>query len=424
MKKVLIVAYHFPPENAIGALRPMGLVRHLPRHGWEPLVLTARHGDRTELAGRIRLFETDPFDLSFLGRRRSAAARPAPGDGPVITGDPQGPLKAFLKSLLAFPDRNNGWYLAATRRGHEVVRTCGADAVLSTSPPMTAALVARRLCAAHRIPWAADLRDLWTQYHRYPYGRLRKALETRLERWTLGQASVVTVVSDVRAAKLRTLHPGTDVRDVTLGFDEDDFRGTVPERDPGGRFVVTHAGKLKGRQDAGPFLRALAELLAEGVVDPGRVRVDFWGLVSRNVPTQVAELGLERVVAFHPTIPRREVVPKLQGSQLLLLCQWNDPAETGIHPGKLFDYLGARVPVLSVGDHADVASRVVEETGAGVRARDVHEAKAHLAALYRAFLATGSVPYGGREVEIRRYSYEAIAARFARILDEACGGRR
>ena len=40
MKKVLIVAYAFPPHQAIGSQRPFGLAKYFPQYGWEPVVLT------------------------------------------------------------------------------------------------------------------------------------------------------------------------------------------------------------------------------------------------------------------------------------------------------------------------------------------------------------------------------------------------
>ena len=40
--KVLIIAYHFPPDAAVGALRPQKFVKYLPEFGWKPYVLTIR----------------------------------------------------------------------------------------------------------------------------------------------------------------------------------------------------------------------------------------------------------------------------------------------------------------------------------------------------------------------------------------------
>src|SRR6266542_5659957 len=40
MKRVLLVAYHYPPSTAVGAVRPSKFARYLPDLGWQPIVLT------------------------------------------------------------------------------------------------------------------------------------------------------------------------------------------------------------------------------------------------------------------------------------------------------------------------------------------------------------------------------------------------
>src|SRR5437870_2708413 len=42
MRKILIVAYHFPPDAAVGALRPAKFAKYLPAFDWEPVILTVK----------------------------------------------------------------------------------------------------------------------------------------------------------------------------------------------------------------------------------------------------------------------------------------------------------------------------------------------------------------------------------------------
>jgi hypothetical protein len=41
---------------------------------------------------------------------------------------------------------------------------------------------------------------------------------------------------------------------------------------------------------------------------------------------------------------------------VLLLLLWNDPRERGVYTGKLFEYLGARRPILGIGPADNVAA--------------------------------------------------------------------
>ena len=75
------------------------------------------------------------------------------------------------------------------------------------------------------------------------------------------------------------------------------------------------------------------------------------------------------MVIQHGVIPRKEILEKQRQSQLLLLLDWNDPKELGVCPGKLYEYLAAQRPVLSVGGYNGVVKDLLEETDAGFYCR-------------------------------------------------------
>ena len=55
MKRVLMVAYHFPPlAGSSGIQRTLRFVQQLPSFGWQPLVLTAATGPVLE---KLRQYE-------------------------------------------------------------------------------------------------------------------------------------------------------------------------------------------------------------------------------------------------------------------------------------------------------------------------------------------------------------------------------
>ena len=73
-KTVLIVASCYPPVSAMGSVRMASFVRHLPTHGWKPLLVTARPGLRTVDAGERtsedpRICRTRAIDVGALVSR-------------------------------------------------------------------------------------------------------------------------------------------------------------------------------------------------------------------------------------------------------------------------------------------------------------------------------------------------------------------
>ena len=137
MKKVLIIAYHTPPDPGIGALRPLGLGSYLPEFGWEPQFLTAKmeSDGRDELKQKFKVHEALPFDmLHFLRHPFSKgvttdAARFATPQLTAKENEPSGfkALKHRLKSSTAFPDRHNGWWIRTRKMAREIVKREGID---------------------------------------------------------------------------------------------------------------------------------------------------------------------------------------------------------------------------------------------------------------------------------------------------------
>src|SRR5438270_10883901 len=44
LRSVLILTFHFPPSAASGSFRLLGFARHLPKFGWEPVVVAPPRG--------------------------------------------------------------------------------------------------------------------------------------------------------------------------------------------------------------------------------------------------------------------------------------------------------------------------------------------------------------------------------------------
>ena len=423
-----MIAYHFPPENVMGALRPLGLAKYLPQFGWEPIVLIPQwsYGSRDDLKKSMNIVEVSPFDIFLYLRGKShnqikaeVKQNPSiPAKGKNLVRDY---IQHQLKTVLAFPDRNNGWTRIAMRAADKILRENDIRCIFTTSSPWTTAVIGKKLKLRHKIPWVADFRDLWSQYHRYSYCALRHLIETQYEKNTLKYADHLVMVSEERAIKWRKLHQDKKISALTLGFDEDDFRN-VPIAQRKDKFVLTYAGNIKEKHFPEPLLKAIYELIRENRMDRRRVELNFWGVVPERVVEEAKNLGVTDMVHFHPLIPRGEVLKKSRESHVLVLLNWDSPDELGVHPGKLFEYLGARIPILSIGRFPTVVAKVLEQTGAGVHLTNFGKLKSYLNKAYDAFCREGSLPYQGRDEEIDLFTYRSISQKLAQILTSVSGG--
>jgi hypothetical protein len=176
MKKVLVVAYHFPPGGGPGVQRVLKHVTYLREAGWQPVVLTVENGDfpaRDEsLMAKIpsdvavvRVPILEPYDIyrRFMGGKGAAI------DVNVNKADSQRTgikerIAEFIRATFFIPDARVGWLLTAVKRGEAVIREHGIEAIYSSSPPYTCALIARALKRRTGLPWVAGFRDPWTQF--------------------------------------------------------------------------------------------------------------------------------------------------------------------------------------------------------------------------------------------------------------------
>ena len=365
MKRVLLIATQYPRPGA--ATRTAGLVKYLPRFGWTVSMITT---------ARPRLFRTDadivevPSRDHIEGMKSRAGIKPGESTAQRMAG-PSSPNRSqrtsFIvrtgKSILAYPDEQRGWMKPATEAATELVRDRGPDAVLSSSPGVSSHVVAARVVKESGLPWVADLRDLWSENPYSNHLRIRKAMDRRLEARTLQHAAWLTTISPELAESLRRTHL-QPVSVITNGFDPDQLRpDDVGARHP---FTIAHTGGLyQGKRDPGPLLVALREMIKDKEIARESVRVDFYGPHEPWLDQKIARLGLGGIVSQHGPVNATETIDAQRSAQLLLLLTWDDPADRGTCPVKLFEYMAARRPVLSLGYRQSAGSRIVEECGLG-----------------------------------------------------------
>lgn len=372
--RLLIVSYYFPPYNTIGAVRVGKTAAGLARLGHDVRVLTADHLPLPESlpleideqrVTRTRWWDVNrPVQWALGGRHRVAA------QGYAVTGRFAAlakPLGRWWRTLINYPDGQIGWLPFAMRGGHELLGHWRPDAIFASAMPATSLLVASRLARRHVVPWIAELRDLWTDECGYAQPTWRKALERRLERSVLSSAAGLVTVSQPLADILQSQF-ARPTAVVLNGYDPLDFASICEMPPRGGPLRIVYTGMIyEGRRDPEPLLEALARL---GEVANG-IRVAFYGRYLQTVHNLASRHGVGRLIEVHEPVPYRESLRMQQQADVLLLLLERDPEQRGVFTGKLFEYLGARRPVLAVGPTGNVAADLLVERQAGVVSNDV-----------------------------------------------------
>jgi glycosyltransferase involved in cell wall biosynthesis len=439
MVKVLVISYNFPPVGNVGRVRPTKLASYLPEHGWSPTVLTVSK-DRTkwgqcdpaegELPG-VRVIRARFPDIVTLARDildkvgllDASAAPDVPGSAGELKLVPEGKpgiaQRVFntAKRWAAFPDRYLLWIPFAFASGLRELRKGGYGVIFSTSPPVSDHFVAAALRRLTGLPWVADLRDPWS----HPYLELTPTqlrLNRILEKAVLKNAAAITTVSEPMAQRMRELpgeRPG-GVLSILNGFDPADYSGPVDV--PFDRFVVTFTGSLFGlKQDPSSLLEVADELIEQGEIGADEIVFRFYGPREPGLEALRDRLKHPEIVQEEGVVPRNEAILRQRESTALLVLLWDNPVVAGGYGGKVLEYLGARRPILAWSPAGGVIGELLHRTGAGAAVSDRTALKKVLSDWLEEFHQSGRLEYRGKEDEVERYSWVALAGQFASVLD-------
>jgi hypothetical protein len=348
---VLIFAYHFPPENVIGALRPFRFYKYLPEHGFKCHVITAAEITNTpEIQGR---FVPDPFlssDSHGMAWQRERLIR-----------------KLLMPGVVGI-----SWSALAYQAGVDFLRgkPAGSVTLFSTWPPLGTHLAARRLTNRYDLPWLADFRDpLVGSPANASYGPQTHAAYAWLEQRFIRSADVFIANTDEAERVARQRHPrhAHKVHLLWNGFDPSERLAPLP-LPPRSQRVFSHVGELYEGRTAAPLIEATARLVAQGHLAPESFQIQLIGpaapacLPNQSLMQEAEAKGWLRIMGQQ--IPRSEAQRITQTSDGLLLIQ---PQSTIQVPGKLFDYLQIGRPILALVPPQSSVERLLSSSGVPYR---------------------------------------------------------
>lgn len=404
---VLLVAYHYFPENNGGVQRIAALKKYLPRFGVDVTLLTHRGSlrkaatDHESSADVVRVFDITrygvPLPVFLLYRLLQRATR-------------------YLGATGA---RYTLWRRNAICRAERLVRAQPPDVIVATYPPIETIEVALSVARRFDIPLVVDFRDglvfepldpkLLTSAN---IGRFIRDIDEQV----IKHAAAIVTVSQPISDYYRLQHAGR-VETIANGFDPDDLRGKTMPRPAAfrqDRVNIVHTGRL-ARSRAGTHIDALLEALRE-LCDSGErcgLLFHFFGEYTAHESKSLQPFVDRGLVILHGLVQRDESLALQRHADVLLLV--TAVGQRSIATGKLFEYLGAGTPILALTKGTE-AEAIVRDTGAGwIVAPD--DPVAIGAALKHLASAAASPPQRDA-ARIRFYEREHQAQRYAGLLAE------
>lgn len=391
MKKVLVVTYYFPPSGGPGVQRVLKFVKYLPQFGFDPIVLTVADADfpavdesllkaipKNVKVVRTKIFEPYNFYRRFTGKEAGAAVD--------VENIPSGKKKGimeriaeFIRSTFFIPDARVGWLPYAVSSAMRLIEEENVDIIYSSSPPYTAALIAKRLKKRTGKPWVMGLRDPWTGFISAPRRWFLPAhIDKSMEKKSIEVADAVEIAWEGIGKDLANKYSDLELSKlvhIPNGFDSEDYPNLPLAKDK--KFCVTYTGSLYGKRNPRTLLDAVKRLKTSGEISCDNFKLIFAGRFGGEVREMFAEPELDGLIEVKEYLPHEESIKLLLQSDLLVLIVDESELSDEIVPGKVFEYIGARRPIIAFAPDG-AAARVIRHTGTGIviGQNDVEAAKA------------------------------------------------
>ena len=438
MKKVLILAYDFPPYVSVGGLRPYAWYNYLKEFGVEPIVVTRQwgnaHGNRLDYisAGSSK---QSIVELSEHGTIIRSPYKPNFANRLLFKyGDHRYLL--MRKSISAYYEFAQfllpiGPKIELYKAAKHYLKNNQVDAIIATGDPFVLFRYASKLSKVFNIPWIADYRDPWSHNEEAQKTMIQKTWNTYMEKKTVSTASLISTVSKFVHSKIETLIPNKPFIISPNGYDTlaiDQIKNIKQNDD---ELCISFVGTIYNWHPVESFLRVANEFVTEH--PEAKIRFKFYGTnltdeLNRMLSEQFPKL--KGHVLITPKMQNQELLGKLASDHVMLLFNYYSYMGT-----KIFDYLGIRRKIIlcyendpeahslkqkyyhvdeSGSESKQLQADLIKQTNSGIIVKDSQHLRQVLHDLYVEFQATGQIACDSYGVE--QYSRKIQVERLAEII--------
>ncbi len=423
MKKVLMIAYYFPPLGGAGVQRTIRFVKYLPKFGWVPTVVTVENNNYyirdesllSKIPKEVGVIRIPGFDFYnyYRGFRKFKLHK----------------IISFFGNITAIPDTQTFWKNDVKRKLPQLINPQEFNLIYATYGPGSNLLIGQWLKRCYGLPLVIDFRDEWANNPHIKSKirlRVKKPLFARFERKCVESSEKVICLNEVMKKNFLKRYPNEDRNKFVIipnGYDTENYKIRKEPKDlffNPQKFNIVYTGSFYGSRSPAKFLRSITELIQEKPSYEERLRVYFIGNVkTKEVLNFIKKESLMKIIKIIPYIPHNKLIQYLYHADLLLMIIGEMPGAEGVYTGKLFEYIAVGRPILAIVPPNGVAAQVVRETNSGFIAHhsNVKEIKEMVEVLYRQW-RRGKLSIQQNRNEVAKYSAENFTQKLACVFDE------
>ncbi|WP_315077728.1 glycosyltransferase [uncultured Clostridium sp.] len=388
MKKVLIIAYYFPPLGWSGVQRTLKFVKYLREFGWEPIVVTVGKSKFSvldeslmkEIPKDIKLVRID--DIKFkdvTDRYKEEMMNLVKYSFDNIDENLRYEYEtmienkfAELRNLFLMPDGNAIWANSVIDKIEKKININEIDVLFTTSAPYSSHLIGLYLKDKYGIPLVCDFRDEWTNnpYISLDNKSLRYKIERSLEANILNKADrVITITSISSENYIKDFSIDEEkVNLITNGYDEEDFKFNRNNKCKSRKFKIVYNGSLYTSINPYTFIQAIMNLIRDDELKTEDLEIIFNGKIESEILNNILNMSnsINKNVIINGYLSHEESLKISSTADVLLLIIGDGEKAKSVYTGKVFEYLRLGIPIIALSPKNSLIDKLLVETNSGV----------------------------------------------------------
>lgn len=423
-KKVLIISYYWPPAGGPGVQRWLKFVKYLPDYGIHPVVYIPENPSYPMLDNS--LLDEIPENITILKRPikepyKLAEVLSKKASQTISSGViPKQKKQSFVQRLMLYvrgnyfiPDARIAWVKPSVSYLSEYIQKENIKTVITTGPPHSLHLIGLQLKNKMGLHWMADFRDPWTTigYHKkLKLGVRASKKHEQMEHQVLNTADHIIVTSETTKKEFepKTKQP---ISVITNGYDDQ----LLPKVLKDVKFSLAHIGSLLSERNPKVLWKVLGQLIDEHDDFKHAFMLRLIGVVSADVLNEIQQFIAQEHIDIIGYVNHSEALKHQRQAQVLLLIEIDSEDTKAIIPGKLFEYMVAETPIISVGPRASDVEQIIKSTNTGrYFYYDAEEdLKDHLLSLFNDFKNSALTVF---PIGLQQYSRKALTKKLAELI--------
>lgn len=415
MKKVLILAYDFPPYVSVGGLRPYNWYKYLNEFGVYPIVITRqwdnKYGNHLDYIApsisKKNIIEEDhrgtiirtPYTPNFANR--------------LMLKYGESKYRFIRKAFTAYYEFTQFLFLVGPKSalyfaGEQYLKENKVDVIIATGDPFVLFHYASKLSKKYAVPWIADYRDPWSQKNAIQENILMRNWHNYFEKKIVTTSSLISTVSEFFQTKISKIFKQKTIFVLPNGYDPEAIEQIKDTKQQSQILKISYVGYI---YDWHPIRRFLS-VFSKFINDKKEVKImlNFYGInIAEELQSMINNdyANIKEYITIYPKTPNDLLLQNLASENIMLLFNYYS------FPGtKIYDYIGLKRAILfcftddseanklkkryyPYGDEQtggfNFQEKIINETKSGYIIKDADHLYSKLEQLYDEFIKKGYI---------------------------------